>query len=104
MLASPKLRAAVLSCALAALAVGFTAAPALAKYPGGDVYCRDRAVFGNTLHFYPNSGLCGKYRRTSPCFSTYNVRPLVTGYPVTLYDSFGRPYVVYQTGYSTFLR
>jgi len=104
MFAFLKFRAAVLSCALAALAVGLTVAPAHAKSPYGNVYCRDRSVFGNTLHFYPNSGLCGNFRRTSPYLSTYNVRPLVTGYPVTLYDSFGRPYVVYQTGYSSFLR
>lgn len=81
-----------------------TAAPAKAAYPLGNSYCRDRGVYGNTLHYYPNSGLSGNFCRTSPCLTTYNVRPLVVGYPVTVYDSFGRPYVVYQTGYSGFLR
>lgn len=107
-----KFRSALLLTSLSVLALGAVAAPALAVNAYGDNYCRDRALYGNTLQFYPTayprasfSGnyFSGNYGRTTRCLPTYNCsRPVY--YPVTLYDSFGRPYVVVQTSYSALVR
>jgi hypothetical protein len=99
-----KFRSLILVSSLALLTLGMHAAPAQAAYPFGNAYCRDNAVFGNTLHFYPTTPVYRKVYRTTYCFPTYNrcVTPVL--YPVTLYDSFGRPYVVYQTSYTALVR
>ena len=104
-----RLRAAALLGALTLLALTSTATSAHAGYPYSNLYdCRDRVVFGNTLQFYPNAKFnTPLYRanyRTTLYRSAYNVCPQRFGCPVTLYDSFGRPYVVYQTNYSALLR
>jgi hypothetical protein len=100
-----KFCAAILLSSLSVLALGAFAAPAQAGQPYCGPYgCHKTPVYCNTLHFYPTSGLCGNYCRTTTCLPTYNCCPKPTCYPVTLYDCFGRPYVVYQTGYSAFLR
>lgn len=89
--------------------LGALATSARASHPFGDVYgCRDRAVFGNTLQFYAGYGTC------NGCASNYCVekpyaalsRPYLrpVSYPVIAYDYLGRPYVIYRTSYSTFLR
>ena len=101
MTASHKLRAAILLGALAVLALGTFVTPAQAGQPFGNTYCRDRAVFGNTLQFYPTTPFYGNYYRTTRCLPSYNFCPKPVCYPVTLYDCFGRPYVVNQSGYST---
>ena len=80
-----------------------------AKHPHSGVHCRDvyfgnRAVFGNTLHFYPTTSLRRSYCRTGSCLTTYNLRANTIYSPVILYDSFGRPYFVNQTNYPTLLR
>ena len=103
------IRTVVLSGSVALLALGSLAAPAQAGKPCHDVYgCRDRALYGNTLHFYSNAGLCGNYSAnycvTKPCFRTYTPCLKPVCYPVTLYDCYGRPYVVYRTVYSQILR
>ena len=102
--ALPKLRAAILVSAFALLALSSTALPAQAAYPYSDPYFRDRAVFGNTSHFYPQTSFYGSHCRTTSLVPTYNLRANTLGRPVTLYDSFGRPYVVYQTNYRALVR
>ena len=97
-------RAAVLAATLSVLTLGAFAAPAHAAYPLGSTYCRDRAYFGNTLRFYPTTRFHGRCYRTPPYFTSYNGCLAPVGYPVTLYDAFGRPVGLYQTNYTTFLR
>jgi hypothetical protein len=104
-----KFRTAVVIGVLTLLALGTAAAPAHAKYPYSDVYCRDvyfgnRAAFGNTLQFYPTTSLSRGYCRTTSFSPTYNFRAKAVCSPVVLYDSFGRPYFVNQTNYPTLLR
>jgi hypothetical protein len=52
-----KLRAAVVLGAIAMLGLGACAGSAYAHHPYANVYCRDRAVFGNTLYFYPTTAI-----------------------------------------------
>jgi hypothetical protein len=104
-----KFRTAIVVGALSFVALGALAAPAHAKYPYSNVYCRDvyfgsRAVFGNTLQFYPTTSLSRSYCRTTSFSPTYNFRANTVCAPVILYDSFGRPYFVNQTNYPTLLR
>jgi hypothetical protein len=94
---------------VALLTLGSLTTPAQAGKPFCDVYsCRDRAFYGNTLHFYPNAGLCGNYSAnycvTQPCFRPFTSCLTPVCYPVTHYDCFGRPYVVYRTIPAKFVR
>ena len=104
-----KFRTAIAAGALLIRRAGRVLTPADAKHPYSDVYCRDvyfgnRAVFGNTLQFYPTTSLSRSYCRTSSCLPTYNFRVNTVYSPVILYDSFGRPYFVNQTNYPALLR
>jgi hypothetical protein len=105
MTALRNLRAAVLLGSLSMLALSAIAAPAVAAYPYNNLHdCRDRVVFGNTSHFYPTTLSYSGYCRTNTFARSYNVCPQRFSTPVVLYDSFGRPYAVYQTNYSALLR
>ena len=94
-----------LCCAfLTALTLSVFSAPARAGYPFNNGYCREHACYGNTLQFYPTAPVLSCYRRTTLLVPTYNVCIARPCYPITVFDSFGRPYVVYQTGYANFVR
>jgi hypothetical protein len=99
-----KLSAALLIGSLSLVALGTLAAPAHAGKPFGDIYCRDRVVYRNTLQYYPTTTLYRANFRTTTYLPTYNFRVRPVSFPVTLYDSFGRPYIVYSTSYSPFIR
>jgi hypothetical protein len=99
-----KLSAAILLGSLSLFALGALAAPAHAAQPFNDIYCRDHVVYGNTLQYYPTTSLYRSYYRTAHSLRTYSFFPQPVCYPVTLYDAFGRPYVVYPTSYSAFDR
>jgi hypothetical protein len=98
-----RFRAAILAASLSVLALGAFAAPALAVYPHGGTYCRDR-FYGNTLQYYPTTPVFSRYYRTTPHLAAYNGGLVPVGYPVVLYDSFGRPVGLYQTNYTALLR
>jgi hypothetical protein len=99
------IRTALVLCTLSVLALSSTATSAKAGYPYTGLYgCRDRAVYGNTLQFYPTTTFYSTRFRTTVFVPTYNVYPTQFSYPVTVYDSFGRPHVVYQSNYSALLR
>ena len=93
----------------AVIVLGALATSARASHPFGDVYgCRDRAMFGNTFQYYSSFGSCngyaGDYCVAKPFVPLCRPSLRPVRYPVTLYDCFGRSYVVYRTTYSTFLR
>lgn len=94
-----KIRFAVLLGSLSVLALGTIAAPAKA----GHGYCGSYGYSGPYCN-YATTAFYGAYYRTAPCWPTYNycVRPV--SIPVTVYDCYGLPHVVYQTSYSTLLR
>lgn len=96
--------AAILVGSLTLVAFSTFAPPAQAGKPFGGNYCHDRAVYGNTLQYYPTTTVYRPLYRTTYLRPTYNFCPTPIGYPVTLYDAFGRPYVVYTTSYPTLLR
>lgn len=107
------IRTFILFGSVAVLALGAIAAPANAGNPYFDNYgCRKPCVYGNTLHFYPTAGLYGNFNGnnygtycvTKPYFPTRQFYSKRISCPVTLYDSFGRPYIVSQTSSSPFLR
>jgi hypothetical protein len=102
--AARKLRSAILVGSLALVAVGTMAASAEAAQPYSNLYAHHRAVYGNTLQYYPTTTLPPHVFRTTHVLPSYKFRTTPVCYPVTLYDSFGRPYVVHTTSYSTFVR
>jgi hypothetical protein len=95
--------AATCAASLSVLALGALAAPAQAAYPLSSAYCRD-AYFGNTLQYYPTTSFYGRRCRTTSCVGSYNVCPTTIGYPVTLYDAFGRPVSLYPSNCTPFVR
>lgn len=97
-------RSFLLVSSLAIVSLGLFPAPTRATHPFGNVYYRDRVVFGNTLQFYPTTTVYPRFYRTKYFVPTYHRCLTPVRYPVSLYDSFGRPYVVHQTSYTTLLR
>jgi len=85
-----RFRAAVLAASISVLALGAFAAPAHAHHPYSGSYCRDR-FYGNTLQCYPTARVYSRSYRTTPLLTSYNGYLAPVGYPVTLYDAFGRP-------------
>jgi hypothetical protein len=101
-----KIRLAVLLVSLSVLALA-AAAPAKAGNHCGPHGCYPTS-YCSTYSCYP--GFYGSYCRTVPYCPTYNycptysycLKPICS--PVTVYDCYGLPHVVYQTSYSTLLR
>ena len=98
-----RFRAAVLAASLSVLALGVFATPARAHHPYGGSYCRDQ-FYGDTLEYYPTARVYSRCYRTTLPLTSYNSYLAPVGYPVMLYDAFGRPVALYGTNYTTFLR
>jgi hypothetical protein len=90
-----RIRFAALLGSLSVLALIAVAAPA-------------KAGHGHHGHGHHHFGLYSSYPTAlydSHCHTTpyiYTLKPIY--YPVTTYDCFGHPHIVYQTGYTTLLR
>jgi len=97
----------VLFGSVAVLALSFFAAPALAGGP----HCKPHVCNNSyssylcchTLRCYPKVGCYGNSYHTTcyPSCFTY-VKPAF--YPVTVYDCFGCPHIVYRKSFTTFVR
>jgi hypothetical protein len=97
------LRSVVLVGSIVVVALGSSAR--LAEAHGSGIYgFRTNSVYCNTLHYYPSTSLYSGYYAPQPYFSTGYTWSRPVSYPTTLYDGYGRPYVVWQTSYSAYLR